>query len=294
MPQRFPFIFDITMMIGTLRHVGLAFLALFSITSCADSSGDLIGLENALPNYTNVKVLNKVNVADAGATPYDVNYIYSAGRLNAVSTTNNSVSYSLEYSGTQISKITKTDIQGAQPQVISSVLSYSGNVLTQITGTITEAGAVSGTFKTDFIYTGAKPSQIKTTIYLPGSTVEAGKLISDLEYAGNNLSKWIYSAEVSAGPVIVSPIQFTANFSNYDSNVNPYRTLPAAFTLATVNFDIEGAGPTGLSTNNYQIVTVQTGGASQSQNMTHTYDAAGYPTKTQSASAIWNFEYQNL
>lgn len=287
-------LFYISMITKNLKLAGISITAALAVASCAESSGDLIGLENALPDYTNVKVLNKVNIAEVGAAAYDVNYMYNAGKLNSVSTSNNSVSYSVEYTGTQISRIVKTDMQGAQPQIITSVLSYSGNVLSQITGTITDAGTVSGTFRSDLIYSGAKPTQIKTTIYLPGSTVEAGKLTSDLEYTGNNLSKWIYTAEVSAGPVIVSPIQFTANFSNYDVNMNPYRTLPLSYTIATANFDIDGAGPTGFSSNNYQTVTIQTGGASQSENMTHIYDAAGYPTKTQSASAIWNFEYQNL
>lgn len=281
-------------MTGKLKQLGISLAAAFAVTSCADSSGDLVGLENTLPNYTEVKVLSKVNIAEAGATPYDINYMYSGGKLSAVTAGNNSASYTLEYSGTQISKIIKTDLQGAQPQVITSILSYSGNVLTQITGTITDAGTVSGTFKSDLVYTGAKPSQIKTTLYLPGSTVEAGKLTSDLEYAGNNLSKWMYSAEISAGPVIVSPVQFTATFSNYDGNMNPYRTLPFAFTVATANFDIDGTGPTGLSANNYQTVTIQTGGTSQSENRTHTAGAAGYITKTQSPNATWSFDYQNL
>ena len=282
------------MMTGKFKQLGISLAAVLAVTSCADSSGDLVGLENTLPNYTEVKVLSKVNIAEAGATPYDINYLYSSGKLTAVTATNNSASYTLEYSGTQISKIIKTDMQGTQPQVITSILSYSGNVLTQITGTITDAGTVSGTFKSDLVYTGAKPSQIKTTLFLPGSTVEAGKLTSDLEYSGNNLSKWVYSAEVSAGPVVVSPVQFTATFSNYDGNTNPYRTLPFAFTVATANFDIDGAGPTGLSSNNYQTVTIQTGATSQSETRTHTVGTAGFVTKTQSPSAAWTFDYQNL
>ncbi|MBW8358518.1 MAG: hypothetical protein K0M63_01805 [Weeksellaceae bacterium] len=278
----------------TFKHLILVLSAMLMIISCGGSSGDLMGLENVLPNYLNTKVLKKVNVAEAGVPAYDINYMYAAGKLTAVNTSDNSLSYAVEYSGTQISKITRTEMQGGQPQIITSMLTYSGALLTQITGTIAEAGAVTDTFKTDITYAATKPSQIKTILYLPGTTTETGKHTSDLQYAGNNLSKWTFTSEFPAGPVVIPPIVVTTDFSNYDANPNPYHTLPSAFTLANCNFDIDGTGPTGLSLQNYKTVTVQTGGASQTENLTHIYDTAGYPTKSEAPGIVWNFEYLTL
>src|SRR5690606_41615396 len=95
-------LFYISMITKNLKLAGISITAALAVASCAESSGDLIGLENALPDYTNVKVLNKVNIAEDGATPYDVNYIYGAGKVNSVSTRNRSLSYFEQYASTPI------------------------------------------------------------------------------------------------------------------------------------------------------------------------------------------------
>lgn len=279
------------MKMKTAYHkVGIFLAAMLLVVSCGGSSGDLVGLGDLIPDYTNSKLLKKVTVTETGSPSYDVNFGYGGNKLSTVTTTNNSYAFDVLYTGNQISKITKTDAQGAQPQVITAMLGYTGALLTAVTGTIAEGGVVTADFTTDYSYNAAKAVQVKTTFFTPGTTVETGSVTSQLQYAGDNISKWIMTIAAPG----VADIVVNTDFSDYDNSQNPYRLLPRSFTLATCNFETSGTGPTGLSANNYRNVTVQSAAGTLSQIFTHTYDAQGFLSESSSADVSFDFEYQSL
>ena len=272
----------------------LNFLAVLALLiSCGGSTGELVGLpDNGINPGAASKVLKKLTTEEAG-TSFDLNYNYTAGKLTSVSSSDNSLAYAVEYNGAKISKITRTVNEGGMVEVLVSNLTYSGNTLTEVNGTKTDSGVQTGSFKTTYTYTSGKPNQAKTQIFLPGSTNLLSTLTSNLQYSGNNLSSWEFKVEpVSSPPVVIPSVTVTTAFSNYDSNPNPFHTLPLAFTLTNCNFEIETEGPTGISVNNYKTISVTSNAGTQSGNITYTYDTAGYPTIYSAPGTVLKFEYQ--
>ncbi len=261
------------------------FASAFLLFSCGGSTGDLVGLNNVLPNYLNTKVLKKVNIQESGGTAYDVNYLFSTGKLTSVTTSNNSYSYVIEYIGTQISKITR-NVQSNPMQVLTSNMVYIGSQLSKIDGNLSEGGAITKVFSTNIAYTGGKISQVKTETFLPGSTVATKTIITDIEYAANNVSKINYSEQIAGAPAT----NIITTYSNYDSDPNPFRTLPTSYLVSNINWNLDLEGTRGLSTNNYKTSTTQ----GVSENLSYTYDSGGYPTQASSPTRVLKFEYQVL
>lgn len=275
-----------------LLHFGFLFSALLFVTSCGDSTGDLVGLPGSINNPgMPSKVLKKLTTEEGG-TSYDINYLYSSGKLTSVTSSDNSISYALEYNGSLISKITRTVIEGTTTEVIVSNLTYTGTTLTEVNGSRSEAGVQTNSFKTTFTYAGGLPTQAKTEMYMPGTTLLLSTLTSDLQYAGNNLASWVFKIQVvNSPPVIVPDIIVTTNFSNYDSNPNPFHTLPLAFTLANCNFEFETSGPLGISVNNFKNISVTSNAGTETETGTYTYDSDGYPTQFNTPSVVLKFQY---
>jgi hypothetical protein len=120
-------------------------------------------------------------------------------------------------------------------------------------------------------------------------------MVSDLLFAGNNLSQWkMTMTNLAPPPIVIPPVVIVANLSNYETNKNPFATLPIEFTVVAGHFMTGTNSFTGLSMNNYRYTTVNTSEGSYSTNYAYTYDSAGYPTKAVSAEGTLTFEYTKL
>ena len=129
----------------------------------------------------------------------------------------------------------------------------------------------------------------------PGTYQPATTMVSDLLFAGNNLSQWkMTMTNLAPPPIVIPPVVIVANLSNYETNKNPFATLPIEFTVVAGHFMTGTNSFTGLSMNNYRSTTVNTSEGSYSTNYAYTYDSAGYPTKAVSAEGTLTFEYIKL
>lgn len=252
----------------------------FMLLSCGDASGDLVNLPpTPVPTVTS-KLLKKVTTTAAGAPVNTFTYNYTSGKLTTAFDSNNSVSYSLDYSNSQITKINFS--YQAMKNYVSN-LSYNGSQLSQISGTISP----DVTYQATLTYTAGKLTMIKSdysTLGVPG--IDSTKKII-IEYTGENITKATVETQYLTAPSITKTILF----SNFDSNPNPYRTLPNEFNIVRALHLDDDAAISGLSVNNYQTITVQSLGAAQTETRTITYDPQTYPLKITAPSAVKDFEY---
>lgn len=78
-------------------------------------------------------------------------------------------------------------------------------------------------------------------------------MVSDLLFAGNNLSQWkMTMTNLAPPPIVIPPVVIVANLSNYETNKNPFATLPIEFTVVAGHFMTGTNSFTGLSMNNYR------------------------------------------
>lgn len=276
-----------------MKKILFLFLSVFLLNSCGESSGDLVGLNDfsiGPGSGGNTKVIKKITVAESGSVPYDIIYNWNAGKLTSITTSDNSLLTTIEYNGSLISKITEVSGQGAQTTTTTSNLVYNGTILTDINGVSTASGVPAQNFKTSVFYTGTYPTLVKTDLYQPNSTtLIASSVNTNLEFSGNNIAKMTYAMNLFG-----TTITAISTFSNYDANPNPLHTLPMAYTLATTNSDADTFGPLGLSFTNYKTITVQSGGATQTENVVYTYGTDNYPTKSVQPSVTLSYEYISI
>ena len=266
------------------KFLSLSFVCLI-FSACGNSTGDLMGLGEMLPDYNNSKVLTKLSVQKEGTAPYDINYQYTQGKLTSVTTSDNSFNYQVNYLENKISKIKRSFTQGSETEVKTSNIVYVGTQITKIYGDISNGNNASA-FVTDISYSGGKVSQVKTQTFLAGSTVSKATITSNIEYAGINVSKITYTVENPSAPAVVS----VATFADYDAKQNPFRTLPTAFLLEQINWNQDMYNAVSLSANNFTVLT----GANSTENFTYTYDSSNYPSQVNAPGKILKFEYLKL
>src|SRR5690606_38346405 len=213
----------------------------------------------------------------------------AGSRLISVTKGNNQVVESIEYDGNQIKKITKKDNTLSQPLIITSELDYSGTQVAEISGTVSQSGVILETFVTEITYNGDQPEIITTEYYLPGNTSATRTLKSEISYSGFNISKWVYTINDASIPG--SPVVTTTNYSDYDTDQNPFRTLPVPLILSNVYVENEFLGITELSISNYKTMTVQSSAGSHTENVVITYTSEGFPETSKRADTTLHFEY---
>lgn len=250
------------------------------IQSCVDSNRDF---PEQTPIAPEVKVLKKIKVKEAGSVSYDINYNWTLKKLTSITTSNNSSSYILEYSGNQLSKISQTIGQGAQLKTRISNLVYTNGRLTTINGTENSAQGGSLNFTTTVSYIANNPYFINK-VYQNGPSSTEENIY--LEFKNNNISKINYVLGLGSGS-----INTETNLSNYDVNPNPIHTLPIAFSITDTYLNEDTFGVIGLSINNFKTANIQNTGV---ENTVYTYSSDGFPTKSVKPGLTFEYEYITL
>ncbi|MBU8883555.1 hypothetical protein KSK37_10710 [Kaistella sp. DKR-2] len=246
-----------------------------------------------------VKQLKSVTAKDDTGETITYNYTYTSGKLISVKASDNSVKYDLSYDGSSINKITVVQNEGTTVTTTNFTLTYSNGKFVEAKGTGTESTGSSFKNTITATYTDNKISKILSKMVGidsadPNVSYDMFTLQSDITYTGNNIASWKFStAFPPMPPITIPPIVITSAFSDYDSKINPFNTLPEAYNIVSSLYGLESTAVTGFSANNYKKITVSSGTDTQSATYTYTYDADGYPLKASAGSmGTLTFEYQ--
>lgn len=279
-------------------------LLLFSCEPSRDENGDYLFGVNPNSNINpgggtsgSLKNLKSVTFDDGSGEKVTYNYTYAADKLIGVTTSDNSVSYTILYDNNLIDKITVVqDDTGIT--TTDFTLTYNNGQLVEAKGVGSEEGGNSFTNTLTATYTNNKVSKVLSKMVGidsadPTVTYELFTLQSDITYAGNNISMWKFTTLFPA-TVPLPAIVLTSTFSDYDNKKNPFNTLPEAFNIVSSLSGLDSTAVTGFSANNYGKVTVASDSDSQSATYTYTYDADGYPTKAVASNNLGTltFTYQ--
>lgn len=279
-------------------------LLLFSCEPSRDENGDYLFGVNPNPNTNpgggtsgNLKNLKSVTFDDGSGEKVTYNYTYAADKLIGVTTSDNSVSYTILYDNNLIDKITVVqDDTGIT--TTDFTLTYNNGQLVEAKGVGSEEGGNSFTNTLTATHTNNMVSKVLSKMVGidsadPTVTYELFTLQSDITYAGNNISSWKFTTLFPA-TVPLPAIVLTSTFSDYDNKKNPFNTLPEAFNIVSSLYGLDSTAVTGFSANNYGKVTVASDSDSQSATYTYTYDADGYPTKAVASNNLGTltFTYQ--
>lgn len=274
---------------------------LFSCEPNRDANGDyLIGVNQPNGNTGGtggtVKQLKSVTSKDDTGGTITYNYNYLAGKLAGVTTSDNSVSYTLSYDNNNINKIGIIQNDGSIITTTDFTITYNNGKFVEAKGIGKEDTGNSFTNTITTTYANNKISKILSKMVGidtadPNITYEIFTLQSDITYTGNNISTWKFSTAFPATPPItIPPIVISSTFSDYDTNFNPFNTLPESYNIVSSLYGFDSAAVTGFSANNYKKIAVD----GQSATYVYTYDADGYPTKAVASNNLGTltFVYQ--
>ncbi len=279
-------------------------LFLFSCDAKRTEDGDLLfGLDPVDPNpdpspVQHTKLLSKYVYTYADGEVVSATYTYNSGVLvsSKLIEEEQITDFTLTYDGSTLSKI-KVDINdGTEVTTASFDLQYTASQLVKSTGVFSGNGE-SVYVDSDFTYVSGQLSNINTKYTHedpehPGTFLDVMALTSNLQYAGNNISLWKFTTKhAQIGPVIIPEITVENTISSYDTNKNPFNTLPKAFTIATGHFSTSSSAFTGLSSNNFKKLNALVMGTSETANFSYEYNADGYPTKATSEQGTIIYEY---
>ena len=287
-----------------------AIMVLYSCESSRAENGDLLnGIEGTgtapgTGGGSNTdKVLKKVTIVDSEGISSVFTYNYTAGKLTTAHFEGDGekTDYTLSYENNLLSKLTILQDDGSTELTTTLNLTYNGGKVAMASGNMTGGGQELMRNETNFLYDSTgKLKKVDTVMLMedldnPGTYKPATKMVSDLLFTGNNLSQWkMTMTTIAPPPIVIPPIVFDIKLSNYDSNKNPWATLPVEFTIAGGHFMTGTNAFTGLSMNNYKTVSVTSSGGNDGGTYAYTYDSAGYPTKAVSAEGTLTFEYIKL
>lgn len=276
---------------------------IFMLSSCdpsQDGNGDLLIGVDYDPNTNTggnngggaTKFLSKVTSVDSDGEQTIVDYTYTSNKLTSVkSQFDDGIETAvLSYQNDQISHVEITTTESGETTLTKLDLIYNAGRLASASGTTEANGTLLYRSTNDFTYNGEKVSKVITKMNAedpenPGQFVLEYDVTSNITYAGNNISNWkLATSTVPLGPITIPPIVLESELSNYDTNKNPFATLPMAYNILSTHYNTSNQGILGLSTNNYKAVKVTAIGMSQSLTMTYTYDTDGYP-KTMDSNA---------
>lgn len=280
----------------------LVLIAVFhmSCESSADRNGDLLfGIKdngNSVPSPK--KLLSSVTFTDDSREPITYIYTYLSGKLNRVEASDNSISYSLFYEDSTLSRIEVIQDDGSMTTTNFNIL-YSNGKLIEARGIGMQNTGNSFTNIINAYYTDNKVSKITSKNVAidssdPAVTYELYTLQSDFTYVGNNISTWKFTNTVPSGPVTIPQTVITTTQSDYDGKKNPFNSMPEAFSIISSFFDTASTAVSGFSVNNYRNISVNTSGGTETATYVYTYDSDGYPLKGVASNnlGVLTFVYQ--
>lgn len=282
----------------TMKKICFLIFVLSISTSCSpnqDINGDYLrGVSYSSNGGTNstIKNVKTVTTVDAAGDKIVATYNYTRGQLTSVTSSDNSFSYQLTYTGDDITKILYKSVDDTGKDITNTqVLTYSAGKLTKSEGDVVFAG--SGTFTSSTIYTydGDKIKSIITKVKDKATSSERYTIQTDYGFSGSNVSNFKYSLTYAAGPITQAPIILNITLSNYDSYKNPFGTLPMAFKLVSAQFDLENNALYGFSKNNYKTTNIKTNTDNTTVNFSYSYDTDGYPILGTSSAGTVSFQY---
>ena len=275
--------------------------SLLLVISCEPGraeNGDLLfgvdgnGGNNGTGGTTTTKLLAKVTAPDdVSGGSYDINYSYTGNQLTGVTTSNNSFSEVISYTGSNISKIVRIKDDNGQKLTITNDFMYTGIVLSKIDQKTETGGQIAMRQTTTFTYDVAGNVTKAVTKITDAETPPTllFTITSDFGFAGGNLSKWDFTLETEPmPPITIPPIILNSVLSNYDSAKSAYNTLPKSYCLYAVHEDTDTMGIYGLSKNNVRTFNV----SGEIQQISYQYDADNYPTSMTSDGQTVKFEYK--
>ena len=267
-------------------------------TSCSpnqDINGDyLLGVSYSSNGGTNATIKNveTVTTVDAAGDKIVATYNYTGGQLTSVTSSDNSFSYQLTYTGDDITEILYKSVDDTGKDITNTqVLTYSAGKLTKSEGDVVFAGSGTFTSSTIYSYDGDKIKSIITKVKDKATSSERYTIQTDYGFSGSNVSNFKYSLTYAAGPIIQPPIILNITLSNYDSYKNPFGTLPMAFKLVSAQFDLENNALYGFSKNNYKTTNIKTNTDNTTVNFSYSYDTDGYPILGTSSAGTVSYEY---
>lgn len=286
--------------------LGLSFVFLIS---CDNTTDDPINQnKTTTPNnnsggggatITGPRILSKT--LGNGATVEE--FITSAGVLEKgiftdASAPNSFFTGTTTYSGNRISKIKFVG-------TASNGAGYDFNISYDANGRIsgTTSDLLTGTVitgRSDFFYTYDSAGKITKVMEKKkigfGGTIpnEYSQFVENtLTYTGDNITKVVSVMGVtdnSGNPQAGSSLATTFNFTNYDSKINPYSTLPKTFFL--IYSLIHPANFYTLSANNFGNLNFAypAPAPTVSIDMTYQYDTQNYPVSNQNQTGIYVYK----
>lgn len=282
----------------TMKKICFLIFVLFITASCSpnqDINGDyLMGVSYSSNGGTNATIKNveTVTTVDAAGDEIVATYNYTGGQLTSVTSSDNSFSYQLTYTGDDITKILYKSVDDTGKDITNTqVLTYSAGKLTKSEGDVVFAGSGTFTSSTIYSYDGDKIKSIITKVKDKATSSERYTIQTDYGFSGSNVSNFKYSLTYAAGPITQTPIILNITFGNYDSYKNPLGTLPTAFKLVSAQFDLENNALYGFSKNNYKTTNIKTNADNSTVNFSYSYDTDGYPILGTSSAGTVSFQY---
>ena len=267
-------------------------------TSCSpnqDINGDYLrGVSYSSNGGTNstIKNVKTVTTVDAAGDKIVATYNYTRGQLTSVTSSDNSFSYQLTYTGDDITEILYKSVDDTGKDITNAqVLTYSAGKLTKSEGDVVFAGSGTFTSSTIYSYDGDKIKSIITKVKDKATSSERYTIQTDYGFSGSNVSNFKYTLTYAAGPITQPPIILNITLSNYDSYNNPFGTLPMAFKLVSAQFDLENNALYGFSKNNYKTTNIKTNTDNTTVNFSYSYDTDGYPILGTSSAGTVSFQY---
>lgn len=282
----------------TMKKICFLIFVLSISTSCSpnqDINGDYLrGVSYSSNGGTNATIKNVETVTTVGAAGDKIvaTYNYTRGQLTSVTSSDNSFSYQLTYTGDDITKILYKSVDDTGKDITNTqVLTYSAGKLTKSEGDVVFAGSGTFTSSTIYSYDGDKIKSIMTKVKDKATSSEKYTIQADYGFSGSNVSNFKYSLTYAAGPITQPPIILNITLSNYDSYKNPFGTLPMAFKLVSAQFDLENNALYGFSKNNYKTTNIKTNTDNTTVNFSYSYDTDGYPFLGTSSAGTVSFQY---
>ena len=281
-----------------MKKICFLIFVLFITASCSpnqDINGDyLMGVSYSSNGGTNATIKNveTVTTVDAAGDEIVATYNYTGGQLTSVTSSDNSFSYQLTYTGDDITKILYKSVDDTGKDITNTqVLTYSAGKLTKSEGDVVFAGSGTFTSSTIYSYDGDKIKSIITKVKDKATSSERYTIQTDYGFSGSNVSNFKYSLTYAAGPITQPPIILNITLSNYGSYKNPFGTLPMAFKLVSAQFDLENNALYGFSKNNYKTTNIKTNTDNTTVNFSYSYDTDGYPILGTSSAGTVSYEY---
>lgn len=283
----------------------LSVFVLFSCDSKRTEEGDLLfGLDDgsvtddpSTPTGEHTKLLKSYTFTDVDGEITSATYTYNGTNLISSTFTEDgeTTDFKVIYNGSQISNIEMTYNDGSSISTGSFALEYSGTQLISSKGMFEDEGTLTQ-IENEFGYDDGKLSAIQTKYITedpgnPDANITVMQLNSTLNFTANNIGFWKLTTTYPESPIALPDVVLETTFSDFDSNKNPFNTLPEIFTIATAHFTVSSNSIIGLSKNNFKNISVLVMGTNNVAELNYEYDGEGYPTKATSALGTFTYEY---